>query len=478
MAGRRMTSVCRVLLIEDDTSEADAIEKACCPDPGGIAFEIAANSAAAEDALRDNEYDLIVSDLALPADERQFDPDVDEGLRLFQLIREGSGGTPVIVLSGHANLHIVSRFFSANQMADLYGTKTDQPIVQFFAKEDLPDCVAAVRSHIAKTQALDRFELEAESVTLGLSDQRALKIYGRRQGGVRGIVERIDDGLSGAKTFKVSYLDPSGTGVGTVVAKLDDLRTAVREADRYAQVAPRMPAGLGAPILYVISAGAGQRGALIYQLADEDPRSLFGLIAESEEAEATAVVSRLRGNLSEWSSGNPDVARGLAEIRRPLVSDLDLREAGFEIPAERDVSVNVKAAMSHGDLHGLNVLVSQRDEPTLIDYGDVRNANAALDPITLELSALFHPVMGGRLGLWPSLAQAADWIDLDTFSVGCPIPDYVRACREWAVAVSAGEGEILATAYAFALRQLKFPDTNHDLARAIAMGAYDRLAGS
>jgi CheY-like chemotaxis protein len=475
MAGRRMTDVCRVLLIEDDPSEAEAIEKACCPNPGGIAFEIVSNGADAEDAVRGNEYDLIVSDLALPADGRQFDPDVDEGLRLFQLIRERSEGTPVIVLSGHANLHIVSRFFSANQMADLYGTKTEQPMVQFFPKEDLPDCVAAVRSHIAKTQALDRFEITAGSIRLGLSDQRALKIYGRRQGGVRGVVERLDDGLSGAKTFKISYADSEGADAGTVVAKLDDLRSTVREADRYNQVAPRMPAGLGAPVLHVIAAGAGQRGALIYQLAEENTQSLFGLIAAGEEPAATAVVSRLRDKLSAWSSGAPEVARGLAEIRRPLVSDLDLSEAGFEIPVERDLSVNVKAAMSHGDLHGLNVLVSQRGEPTLIDYGDVRRANSALDPITLELSALFHPVMAGRLGLWPSLHQAAAWFDLDGFCVGCPIPDYVRACRDWATTVSAGEGEMLATAYAFAMRQLKYADANHDLARALADGARSRL---
>ena len=73
----------------------------------------------------------------------------------------------------------------------------------------------------------------------------------------------------------------------------------------------------------------------------------------------------------------PTVERALSEIRRPLITDLELRNADIEIPDERDIAVTVRSSMAHGDLHGLNVLVTPEGEPTLIDYGEVRRANAA-----------------------------------------------------------------------------------------------------
>ena len=44
----------------------------------------------------------------------------------------------------------------------------------------------------------------------------------------------------------------------------------------------------------------------------------------------------------------------------------------------------------HGDLHGANVLARKDGECVIIDFGDVGDGPASLDPITLELSLLFH----------------------------------------------------------------------------------------
>jgi len=131
--------------------------------------------------------------------------------------------------------------------------------------------------------------------------------------------------------------------------------------------------------------------------------------------------------------------------------------------------------MAHGDLHGLNVLVTPEGEPTLIDYGDVRRANAALDPVTLELSVVYHPAMQGHLGGWPSEMQAENWGDIDVFCSGCPVEAFVRACRAWAVNVSAGEQEVLATAYAYSVRQVKYGNASLPLALRVAAGTVDAL---
>ena len=131
--------------------------------------------------------------------------------------------------------------------------------------------------------------------------------------------------------------------------------------------------------------------------------------------------------------------------------------------------------MAHGDLHGLNVLVTPEGEPTLIDYGEVRRANAALDPVTLELSAVFHPAGEGQLGRWPTEAQCRNWADLDAYCQDSPIADFVRLCRAWAQAVMARESKLTATVYAYALRQAKYSNRSLPLAMAIAEGAYEAL---
>ncbi len=470
-----MKPICRLLLIEDDHDEAMAIESACCPDPDSAAIDVVQNGAEGEDALREGEYDLIICDLALPADNRLFEPDTEEGLRLFELMREQSQGTPVIVLSGHADLHMMQRFFQANRDGDLYGTRTEEPLVQFYPKEDLPDCVDAVRSHIARTEVLDRLELDIPSgLDLSLSDERALKIYGRRAGAARGVVETLDGGLSDAKTLKVAFTDAAGGSAGTVVVKLGELRKVVREAGRYDQLAARLPVGLGAHVLYVVQAGAGRRGALIYQLADEHTTSLFALLIDGDHA-AVAAANRLRDRLTEWVVDAPLVVRSLTELRRPLISDLQLRDSGATLLDERGIEITVRESMSHADLHGLNVLVNPLAEPTLIDYGEVRRANAALDPVTLELSAIYHPAIAGRLGGWPSDVQAASWHDLDAYCVNCPVESFIRICRGWAEDVSAGPEEVLATAYAYSVRQLKYEGPAVSLAHLVAQGAHEAL---
>jgi hypothetical protein len=235
-----------------------------------------------------------------------------------------------------------------------------------------------------------------------------------------------------------------------------------------------MPVGLGAHVLYVVKAGAGKRGALIYQLADEHTATLFGLLAERDPS-SVAATERLRGRLTDWVAGAPVVERALSEIRRPLVSDLELRNAGVDVPDERDIAVTVRSSMAHGDLHGLNVLVTPDGLPTLIDYGEVRRANAVLDPVTLELSAVFHPAMDGLLGGWPTEEQCRKWANVDAYCVDSPISDFVRTCRAWAYSVMASEAELNATAYAYALRQTKYNNPSLPLALAIVEGTHKAL---
>lgn len=112
----------------------------------------------------------------------------------------------------------------------------------------------------------------------------------------------------------------------------------------------------------------------------------------------------------------------------------------------------------------------------VIDYPDTGGAFASLDPIALELSTIFHKDAPDRAG-WPTEAQAGQWTDLDAFCMGSAYELFIRACRAWAESVAASPQEVLAVAYSYALRQLKYDDTDKALVRAIVNACIVALVG-
>jgi hypothetical protein len=131
--------------------------------------------------------------------------------------------------------------------------------------------------------------------------------------------------------------------------------------------------------------------------------------------------------------------------------------------------------LQHGDLHGENVLVNDACKPVLIDYTDVRRTTGCLDPVTLELSAVFHPAAQAARRGWPSEDQARSWHDLDAFVAGCPYEAYVRACRAWMMEVASSREEIDAVVIAYCLRQLRFDGCPRSIADALIEQACARL---
>lgn len=125
--------------------------------------------------------------------------------------------------------------------------------------------------------------------------------------------------------------------------------------------------------------------------------------------------------------------------------------------------------------HGQNVLVDAEDRPMLIDFSDARLTSGCLDPITLELSPVFHPDANGARGDWPGAEQIGNWFDLDAYLVDCPIADYIRACRDWLWRVARSDGEVATVLAAYGIRQLKYKNTDHNLAKALIAAALDRL---
>jgi hypothetical protein len=103
----------------------------------------------------------------------------------------------------------------------------------------------------------------------------------------------------------------------------------------------------------------------------------------------------------------------------------------------------------------------------LIDFGDAGSTVAATDPVTLELSTIFHLQRSTLPAGWPTEARMTHWVAVDQYVEGCAFAPFIRACRAWANAEAGSPDEVVAVAYAYALRQLKYDDTDTTLARTL-----------
>jgi hypothetical protein len=295
----------------------------------------------------------------------------------------------------------------------------------------------------------------------------------------------LGGGLSAARVIRVEVVDEHGSVVSRAVAKLASLSRATTEASQFRQyVLPQLGSGAFAHLIDEVRAGACRTGGLFYWFASGDGEEqayelpLFALLP-SEEQLAVRAIEGLKAKLRPWVAAAHQTAVRIGEVRQLLVTDsemLEIRsELAFDLDALEERTIYVNQGPEHGDLHGLNVLVRADGDAVIIDFASTISAPVALDPVTLELSLLFHPDSPIRVGGWPSLEQARKWASQAAYCEGSPVMDFIAECRSWAHDRAASDVEIFAVAYAYALRQLKFEGTDHDRAVAIAASAIEGI---
>jgi len=457
----------RVLLVEDEVERAERLRAACVADGGEVAVSAATGAADARRMLAEGEFDLVVYALA-------------EGVELVRELRKRHPGVPVIVHAGAESLGSVDALLAIASQEDLFGIDEKRPMVRFHSDEDLGGCAETIRETLAEYAKLAAVAVsQAPPLELTTSETRAVQIFARRTGASAAKASGLGGGLSGAKTVVVDAADPSGMRTAHVVGKLAPVTSIPSAVDGYERAIPHLPAGLGAGMAGVVSAGAGDVGAVFFRLADDFHRTWFECLAASP-ADAAAAAARLHERFEDRYAGAPVEAVSLLELRRSVISDAELAEAVQPVPDIghiADLSVEVRRDIQHRDLHGLNVLVSDSNEPLLIDYDNYAPANSGLDPLTLELSALFHRDEGAQAARrgWPGVEQARSWFDLDAYLDGCPYPEAIRACREWAIDAAASTRELAATLIAVALRQFWFDNTDKQLAATLMEAGEARL---
>jgi CheY-like chemotaxis protein len=480
----------RLLIVENNASfEADL--------RGGIAgianvvIEVARSREEAVRAINDGEYDLILCDLRIPSAVGRVDAAVEHGLAVHSHARLETPGTPVVVMSAYGTLDIVKGLYEAAPREDPFGLRRDEPMSTFFQKSDLPELVEHVKTTATHRAALENIAIHSGGVDFGLSvaDRTVIRLFCRRHDGVVARLRPLRPGLSSARVIRIEVVDEHGARRSQALAKLSSYLEAVDEAARFRRlVAPQLASGAFAHLIDEVKAGACRTAGLFYWFAggNGDPdaysSSLFDLLPDNEDV-AVRAVEGLKERLRPWVAAAHQEELTVRDVRRLLVDDQEFADIAPGLVPEsasrvEDMQVYVNRGPEHGDLHGFNVLVRADAAAVIIDFGSLMSAPITVDPVTLELSTLFHPDSPMRDLEWPSLEQAREWTSMDNFAAGSPITRFLGGCREWAHERSASDGEVFAVAYAYAVRQLKYPRTNHERANAIAEAALEALENS
>jgi CheY-like chemotaxis protein len=463
----------RILLIEDSPNHVKVLTEALTDIGQGIHVMQAGSRDSALVAIKEAHFDVAVCDLKIPTVDGGLDAETIHGKDVVNHLRRELPGTPIIINSAYGDDEFRDDLISQGSRLDIFGGG-DQPILQYTTKGILSRLTEKVRVLYEDLEVLDSIDIRQEGIQLSPPQKRVLRIFGRRNGGSVVTVSPMAAGLSSSIVLRVQVLAPTRASAANTVAKLGSVRDVEDERERYQRNAPaRLSHGSFTPLADIVQAGAQQSGGLFYTVA-EDYRSVFEVL-RAQPAEAAPVVARLRERMRPWWQGAPFEQRSVSIIRRELAPDVqdDLIQPGW-LEAER-ISLQTCRCPVHGDLHGGNVLVDAEGHPVLIDFGRCGTGDAALDPVTLELSLLFHPGADDLRHDWATPERASHWSDLDEYAIGSPLEAFIRACREWAHEVAAGRREINANAYGYAVRQLQYADTNQALAVAVANSATQDL---
>lgn len=468
-----------ILVVEDDPDFIRDIGDVLKTLSNGCDVKVAKSRDSAFALLNDEFFDIVVLDLNLPTSDGMLDGDSLHGFSVFSRVRSVATGTPVFVLTGSSADDFISELVRSSNQIDVWGEGRVVSTVNFLQKFKFDQFQELMKPSIAAIDALREVELDRGAVQLTLAEDRLIRIFARSCGGRRALVSLLGGGLSGAKVLRLRVTDTQGVLIHDAVAKIGSTADVVEERKRFDLLIGRLEQDATPRKLTTLEAGASSLAGVFYGLAAGFEETGFQ-VAMGNATRAGAAISSAESRTQRWREGVQQSPRQIQVIRRRMLSDegLSVLLAKYGLPWIADfeaMQIQTRWCCGHGDLHGENMLVRADGSTVLIDYGDVGEGTASLDPITLELSLLFHvngPLRGAGVGFgaWPTREQAAAWGSIDFYVAGCPAEAFVRACRAWAHRSAAGQREMAATAYSYLVRQLKYDDTNKELALALLNG--------
>jgi len=457
--------------VEDDPRNVAELRDTLVPCFAAGEIEICQSRDSALQALQNGCFDLVVLDRKLPTSDGALDEDVSHGETIYGYLKSEVPGVPIRFWTAFPDDDYYDRKMADVQQEDIWGTG-EKPTVGLIPKSRFDRVKTTIAEVKAALEALDTIELRqrfGKQVDLTDIERRIVKIFAKRQSGTAIEVSALSGGYSSAKVLRAAVF----VGVHQThltVGKITTLKELSGELRRFQQFS-RLRPGAAPGIVCQVRAGAGLLGGTFYQLATGFDRSLFDVLAVNPQ-DGAKIGQAIRTLVQPWANPSTQRSGPVKELRRAFVSDdtfAEIAESLKQLNLERFEALEVTwmECDSHGDLHGENVLVNDTLTPILIDFGEAGIWPAAADPLALELSALFHRAGPLKKAGWPSADAAQHWFNAHDYLAACPYAPYVRACRDWAYDAAPGNRALYATAYAYLVRQFKYPDTDKDLAKAL-----------
>ncbi|SCX28051.1 proteobacterial dedicated sortase system response regulator [Agrobacterium sp. DSM 25558] len=462
----------RVLLVEDNIGVAEDLERALTRH-GDCEVIWAKSRNSARRHLVDNSFDLLILDRNIPTDDDALDGDAAHGWAIFQEVCQNCSGLPVWFLTATEDADFAANV--ANDYArqgDIHGIREQQAVVRVIWKKNLNDVVANARTFIDQVRQLETISiLNASGVNLTSYEEKNLRIFGRRHLATSLEIIGLSGGLSGARVLKVSVKNSAGAVRLTSVAKIGKSAAVEDEVMRYnANVVRLHPDGFP-QLSALVDVGSGKIYGVYYGLVSENVQSTLSIL-KANPSSAGYIPAELRRISASWERETRQETVTVGEIRRRLLPDTKRDQViqqlqGIDLTSVEAVRVTANRSTQHNDLHGENALIYDDRKVMVIDFNDVGESFAGLDAVTLSLSTIFHRDSANLRSGWMNPSKIENWTDLASYIDGCAFADFIAECRRWANDVAGSPKTTSALAYAYALRQLKYSDTDKDLARAL-----------
>lgn len=424
-------------------------------------------------------FDYITLDLTIPVTSGSFEKSSSNGLAVLGKAKDACPGTPVLILTGTSTVRMISQFLETSNNVDIWSVGHARPTVSHLEKVDILEFSNILCPSIASVIALNDIELSYTFDHLPIAHDRLIRIFAKKKGAGFVRVEVIGGGYSDAKVYSLILDDERGVELHRCIAKCGNRQDIDIDSENFNNRISRLKPEATPRQIAHLRYGAGINSAVFYGLATEHGHSFFS--ACEARLITTKILESLEDILSNWHSTRVQERRRIKDIRNNLLSN----EKAVSLISFYDINgahefenkfVQCRVSCIHGDLHGENILVDiDNNVTTLIDYGDVLEECAILDPLTLECSFLFHSGSPGKD--WPSSKALNKWDCLDDYIEDCPYSSEIKFCRQWIDRLGVGNRELAACLYSYALRQLKYDDTDKERALTlinIAFSLYDK----
>lgn len=474
----------KILFVEDNDGFADDLRLALSAIDGVSSIDRVIDKQSAAERLADGLVDLIILDLSIPPSPDSDAPVAEHGQALFHEARASRPGTPIFILTGEEVERFSRGLAKYGNQVRLWGATTTTETVSFFLKEEVRELLARVQELATSFSLMDAITINTRGKQLGMTpiQTQMLKTFARTADGIACDLSLLHGGLSDAKVVKATAMDLARRPQAICAGKLGPSGVIETELLAYERHVRKLGIGACPPIYCSITDGVGQHGAIFYTLTDDDTLSLFERLSHNSDLGAI-VVGNVRTALQRWSEAATADMVPLSEIRARMIDDQDAdavsAKFGIEkIRAIESKQIHISKSCIHGDLHCGNVLVKSDGGAVLIDFGDAGAGFTCLDPIALELSLIFHPdakKFGLRNGLIDHLEK---WPNIDAFAESGPLKKTIVACREWSHDVGGSDQAVLACAYAYAIRQLKYDTVDPAVTLVFLSVLAERLAAS